>query len=547
MSDLILTGFMGTGKTTVGGILADRFGVEFVDTDDEIERRAGCTVAEFWARNGEPAFRELEAETFREIMHVPSPPGPLSHAGRGGDARIIATGAGTLVSEHNRARLRSDDIVISLACGVEALRARLESERAHRPLLAGLAAGDVGGYIGERLAGRQHVYDLFQQVETTGRTPEEVAGEIAEIADLSTFSLAFDAGRSSKIVFGRCVSRDLGTLLARQGIEGNLLAVTDGRVGELERVRSALSSLTGSQDSPPALVVLPEGEEHKTLASAQKIYRAAKEAELDRSSAIVAIGGGVIGDVAGLAAATYMRGVRLVLVPTTLLAQVDAAIGGKVGVDFEGVKNLVGAFHPAEIVVVDPQLLHSLSDSALADGLAEIVKIGMVFSKDLLCASAALMGVRDILSAPAIIRRAATLKVRVVEADPYERGDRALLNFGHTIGHAAESASGYRLSHGQAIAAGMVAETWLAVKLGLVDRDALSVLTGTLQRFGLPVRAPGVDRDAAWDSLQSDKKRLRGAIRFALPSGQGSGALREVSAADARAALDFAIVDKGDM
>jgi 3-dehydroquinate synthase len=536
---------MGTGKTTVGSILADRCGMDFIDLDAEIERRAGSTIAEFWAQHGEPAFRDLEAQTFADLMNGSS---------RGGGC-IFATGGGTLVSERNRARVQPDDVVFCLTCDVEGIRSRLDGERDVRPLVARLDGEDVAAYMEDRLGRRRAAYELYQQVDTTRRLPEEVAGEIERLTDISSFDLRFDAARVSRIVFGRGVAGRLGDALVQQGVTGSVLVVTDDVVNELPLVRAATASIQapgvdGREGGGPRLRgaalrfagtnLLPAGEQHKTLVSVDRIYRAAMSAKLDRSSTIVGIGGGVIGDLAGHAAATYMRGIQLVLVPTTLVAQVDATIGGKVGVDFEGIKNLVGAFHPARVIAIDPDLLATLPDTALADGMAEIVKIAMVFSADLLSRVEALGGVRDILAAPAIIRLAAALKARIVERDPFERGDRALLNFGHTVGHGIESASVYRVSHGQAISAGMVAETWLAARLGLADRGAPDRLGALLGRFGLPGRVEGVDTGGIWSAMQSDKKRRDGKLRFGLSTVPGSGSVVEVAAADARDAVGFA-------
>jgi 3-dehydroquinate synthase len=563
MRNLILTGFMGTGKTTVGRILAERSGLEFVDLDREIERRAGCSIAEFWSRHQEPAFRDLEAQTFAEVMNG------SSRSVSGGAARIVATGGGTLVFERNRSRLQEQDVVVCLICETDRLEARLEGERHVRPLIASLRPDDVADYLDARLERRRPVYDLYRQVDTTKLSPRQVAGEIERMADLSSFSLAFDAGKVSTISFGRGFAGRLGEVLEQHGTGGAVMVVIDEMVNGLRGGRMAIESLgtapqhdeaEGRQKTSPSrpytprvrptppttsTVVLPSGEKHKTLSSVERIYRAAMGAGLDRSSAIVGLGGGVIGDIAGFAAATYMRGIRLVLVPTTLLAQVDAAIGGKVGADFEGIKNLVGAFHPAHLIVIDPDLLATLPDSALADGMAEIVKIATVFSEDLLASVENLSGVRAILEAPSVIRQAAALKVQVVEQDPYERGNRGLLNFGHTVGHGIESASGYRLSHGSAVSAGMVAETRLAVRLGLTGQETLDRLSDLLRRFGLQLHVEGVDADAVWAAMRSDKKRLSGVLRFALPTSLGSGALVEVTADDARAAVELACAPGG--
>jgi 3-dehydroquinate synthetase len=241
-------------------------------------------------------------------------------------------------------------------------------------------------------------------------------------------------------------------------------------------------------------------------------------------------------------AATYMRGVHLVLAPTTLLAQVDAAIGGKVAVDATGVKNLAGAFYPADVVAIDPLVLQTLNDGLLSEGMAEVIKIAFVQSAELLTDLERLAGARDVLGRTDIARLAALLKADLVARDPYERGDRALLNFGHTVGHGLEAASGYRLSHGEAIAIGMIAELRIAVELGHSQPGLLPRLTDRLASVGLPTSgfSANVDPSDVLRAMGGDKKRASGVTRFAVPVAAGEGAVIAVSKEDEERAIDLA-------
>jgi 3-dehydroquinate synthase len=231
----------------------------------------------------------------------------------------------------------------------------------------------------------------------------------------------------------------------------------------------------------------------------------------------VAVGGGVIGDMAGFAAATFMRGLRWVNAPTTLLAMVDASLGGKTGVDLPVGKNLVGAFHPPSLVVSDPFALNTLPEAERISGMAEVIKHGLL-------GDAALFESLEVSTAFGSLdqlQRAIEVKIRVVEADPFEKGERATLNLGHTIGHGVESASGYRLRHGEAVAIGLVAETWIAEQMGLAERGLTDRLSHLLKHTELPTRAPGLDPAAICAAMSSDKKKAGGQLKFALPKRVG--------------------------
>ncbi|MBD2077479.1 3-dehydroquinate synthase [Phormidium sp. FACHB-592] len=278
-----------------------------------------------------------------------------------------------------------------------------------------------------------------------------------------------------------------------------------------------------------ATCLLPDGEQHKTLETLTQIYDAALANHLERSSTFVALGGGIIGDMTGFAAATWLRGVNVVQVPTTLLAMVDAAIGGKTGVNHPHGKNLIGAFHQPRLVLIDPQVLQTLPVREFRAAIAEVIKYGVIWDADLFSQLEAAPQLDQLanLSADllqAMLTHSCQAKAHIVSKDEKEAGLRAILNYGHTIGHAVESLTGYQVvNHGEAVAIGMVAAAEIAVALQLWQKaDAQRQLT-LLQNAHLPTRLPaGIDLDAILTSLQADKKVEAGQVRFVLPTQIGA-------------------------
>lgn len=273
--------------------------------------------------------------------------------------------------------------------------------------------------------------------------------------------------------------------------------VTDRHLAELYPLEGAL--------------VVPPGEQSKSLEQVAALYDQLVEAQVNRRTALVAVGGGVVGDLAGFVAATFLRGLPLIQVPTTLLAMVDSSIGGKVGVDLPAGKNLVGAFHPPKAVLCDPDVLSTLPEREWSGGMAEVVKHAILDGPDFFGA----------LDTPprSLIERAAAVKIAVVTRDPYEQGERAHLNLGHTLGHALETVTGYtRFHHGEAVALGLLAAVKLARNLGVLQEDFEPALEDRLRRCGLPVRIPrGLDWEAIGRAMSRDKKNLDGRLTFVLP------------------------------
>jgi len=332
----------------------------------------------------------------------------------------------------------------------------------------------------------------------------------------------------------------IGQLMTDRGWSGRVLLVTDDNLETLgwrARCADALRAAGFAIQS----VVLPAGEEFKSLDSLSMLYDESLRFGLERSDTVIGLGGGVVGDLAGFLAATYMRGVRLVLLPTTLLAQVDASIGGKTGVDVGETKNIAGAFYPARLVVIDPSALATLPERLLADGMAEIVKIGCMRSPALVQALRDLQGPATIRDRPDITWTAARLKTDVVRVDPHEKGIRAQLNFGHTVGHGIEAASDFAQSHGRCVAAGMAAESRVAAESNQCQSDVPATVEDLLCRFGLPSRLPGIEAAAALSAARHDKKRERGTIRVAVPRRIGEGTVLAWSQEQLARAIECAV------
>jgi 3-dehydroquinate synthase len=275
--------------------------------------------------------------------------------------------------------------------------------------------------------------------------------------------------------------------------------------------------------------IIPAGERYKTLASIQKIYDTALANRLERSSTIVALGGGVVGDMAGFAAATWLRGINFVQVPTSLLAMIDASIGGKTGVNHPQGKNLIGAFHQPRLVLIDPQVLNTLPAREFRAGMAEVIKYGIIWDAQLFeqLEQASRLDQQRYLDPEllqTILTRSCEAKAHVVSKDEKESGLRAILNYGHTIGHAVESLTGYRLvNHGEAVAIGMVAAGQIAVELGMWTQAESERQHALIQKTGLPTQIPAeLNIEAIVDALQTDKKVEAGRVRFVLPTQIGA-------------------------
>ncbi|HLA98033.1 MAG TPA: 3-dehydroquinate synthase [Anaerolineales bacterium] len=500
---LFLYGPPGSGKSALGKALAQALNLPFCDLDEEIEARTGQSIAQIFSQQGEEAFRRLEREMLEKYLERKE--------------RVVALGGGALLDPGSRLRVEASGRVICLRASLTLLLERLRSEAERRPLLA----GELYNQLADILAKREGHYASFSiQLDVDGKSPGDLAWQAQVLLGryhLRGMASGLFPGCEVRVQAGSLV--EVGECLRIDGLGGPVAVVSDANVARLyaPQVMKSLEE-TGYAAS---LVEIPAGEEQKNLRTVERLWASFLTVGLDRAGTVVALGGGVVGDLAGFAAAIYLRGVGWVSVPTTLLSMVDASLGGKTGVDLPQGKNLVGSFHPPRLVLADPDTLESLPPEELRSGMAEAIKHGLIADPELFsrCAQG-----WDAVAADWdwLVRRAMAVKIQIIEADPYERGRRAALNLGHTLGHAIERASDYRLRHGEAVAIGMLAAARLAVRLEMAPAELASRLEAVLRGLGLPRRIPeNLDRDKILEYMGVDKKRAGGKPRFVLPVGVG--------------------------
>lgn len=347
---------------------------------------------------------------------------------------------------------------------------------------------------------------------------------------MKTIDVAYPGG-SYPIYLGRGALAETGPRLAGLGYGGRCAVVSNDTVGR-HYARPLLLSLSHAGFDPVRLDI-PDGEQYKTLDTVAGLYGQMVEAGLDRRCPVLALGGGVLGDTAGFAAATYLRGVPLVQIPTTLLAMVDASVGGKVGVDLPQGKNLVGAFKQPEMVIIDPDVLATLPQAEFRAGLAEVVKHGIIDAPELFVALE-----NGQYEPGEMLLEAVQVKVRVVQADPFEQGRRAVLNLGHTFGHAFERLANFELRHGEAVAMGLACAARLAARLGYCSQETAGRITGLLARLELPTHPPAYPPADVWAAMATDKKRQGRTLRFILPRAIGDvDIFKNITETDVRVVL----------
>jgi shikimate kinase/3-dehydroquinate synthase len=509
--NLFIFGPPGCGKTTVGMLVAERMGWHFVDTDKVIENTSGMPITEIFLQKGEPEFRAMEKRMLSELVAR--------------TRTVVALGGGTLIDPENRALVESSGPVVCLSCEPEIVLQRMGNELNARPLLAGPGPLER---LKALLAKRSALYSSFPlALETSALAPEDAAWKVQRLAGIFRVN-AMGAGYD--VLIGRKLLPRLAAELEERKLTAPLALVSDTNVAVhyLGRLKKDLSSL-GCVSS----IVIESGEDTKTVETVEAIYSRLFQEKMERRGTVIAMGGGVVTDIAGFAAATYIRGVAWVALPTSLLGMVDAAIGGKTAVDLPQGKNLVGSFYPPAMVLADLDTLATLPERELRMGLSEAVKAAVVGDSKLLGILEKMEGRLEPAGLDEIVRRAARVKVRVVEEDPFERrGPREALNFGHTIGHAIESVSKYRVPHGEAVALGMVVESALAENIGIAEPGLSSRLTCLLAALRLPTRHK-TSAEKVLEQVAADKKRRGGRVKWALP----------ISAGKVRVGLDVADED----
>lgn len=503
---IVLIGFMGAGKTTVGRLVAAKVGLPFLDTDELVSGRAGLPIVDIFEQRGEPAFRELEREVVLEALQ--------------GKEAVISLGGGSLGDPAVATLLQGKDVIhLDVTWGEAAKRLRGDETR---PVFRD---GDPKALF----ESRQHMYEMVRKrtVPTDGRPPDEIARDIAVSAKGSVAAMAQPqrvvislGDRSYEVVVGRELLESLVDFLPPKRSAEKAFVITHPR---LERLAKEASTSLASAGLVVEHLTVEEGERSKSLGVVQRLWGELATKQAHRTDFVIGIGGGVICDVAGFVAATYGRGMPLVHVPTTLLAQVDAAIGGKCGVNIPQGKNLIGAIYQPSKVLCDVDILASLPEEEFRSGMAEVVKYGLIADPDLLEG----LGERYKLiydgRAPQLIElvaRCASIKASFVSGDERDEGRRAFLNYGHTFAHAIERLAGYaEIRHGEAVALGMMTAAYLAQELGRLTEHGVQIHRRVLSSIGLPITAD-LDLDALEDAWQHDKKYDAG-VRFVLLNGIG--------------------------
>jgi 3-dehydroquinate synthase len=542
--NIILTGFSYTGKTKVGRKVAWKLGLKFIDIDEEIVRSYGKPVSEIFARDGEERFRELESKVLERVCQ--------------GSNTVIATGGGAVMSAANREMMLESGVVICLEAKPATIYRRLlkdaedPTNREARPLLAG---PEPLRRI-EWLKGfRQPYYVLADwTVHTDNLTVEEVADQVilgwrygrrgraalpalpdARESDApyceqkGAACVVTTATESYPVFVGWGFLEELGRRMRNAGLWGTAHIVSDDGVFPLygARVTKILEDAGFAVD----YLVVPQGERSKSFETAVKIYDWLVDCRAERGNNIVALGGGMVGDLAGFVAATFLRGLPLVQVPTSLIGMVDSSIGGKVAVNHPQGKNLIGAFYQPRLVISDTQVLNTLPRRELVSGWAEVVKHAMIRDVRLLelleqRAEGLLTLERAVTSD--VVARSAAIKAKIVSEDEKEQGIRIILNYGHTIAHGLEAATNYeRFLHGEAVAIGMMGAAMISREVGLLFQEVVDRQKALLARFGLPTTFSGVDIERLLQATELDKKVRGKRVRWVLLRAIGQPVIRD--------------------
>jgi shikimate kinase/3-dehydroquinate synthase len=532
---IVLVGLMGAGKTSIGRRLAARLGLPFVDADHEIEAAAGMSVAEIFARLGEPAFRAGERKVIARLLAGP----PV----------VLATGGGAFVDPETRAAIRARALSVWLKVDLPVLVRRV-SHRTDRPLLA---RGDPATILADLAAKRDPFYaEADVIVACRDEPPEQTTTRVlnAMLAYRAPLRVPVHlAERSYEILVGAGLLDRAGALAVPVMPRRRAVIIADSAVHALHgaRLEAALAA-TGIEGRT---IPVPPGEGSKGFPTLTEVIGRMLAGGIDRRTTVFALGGGVVGDLAGFAAAIALRGLPFVQVPTTLLAQVDSSVGGKTGINTEHGKNLVGAFHQPRLVLCDTATLATLPPRELRAGYAEVVKYGLIddpaFFAWCEAHGAALLAGDAELQAEAVAR-ACRAKARVVEDDEREEkpeGGRALLNLGHTFAHALEAEAGYdgrTLLHGEAVAIGMALAFRFSVRLGLCEAEEAERVAAHLAAAGLATSLRETNR--RWPAerlighMRRDKKAEAGSLAFILVRGIGQAFVsRDVPEAELRAFL----------
>jgi 3-dehydroquinate synthase len=520
--NVILIGMMGSGKTTVGRLLAKQLGKTFIDSDEEIQRRTGVTIPHIFDVEGEAGFRQRESAVLEDLAERSD--------------LVLATGGGAILSPHNRSVLKASGAVVYLKSNVHDLWQRTRHDT-NRPLLQ---TADPRGKLQELFEQRDPLYaEIADIVMQTGKQSVHVLlirlqqrlqemsarSNVGDDKSMKTLSVGL-AERSYPIHIGNDLLNKPELLLPYLPRK-RAVVVTNTTVAPLYLGR--LTEVLAKHQIQVESIILPDGEQYKNNESMNVIYDALLRSRCERSTPIIALGGGVVGDMTGFAAASYLRGVPFIQIPTTLLSQVDSSVGGKTGINHPLGKNMIGAFYQPLVVLADVTTLDTLSDKELRAGIAEVIKYGLI--RDLpflewLEANIEKLLSRDKVALQYAIARSCQNKAEVVGVDERESGERALLNLGHTFGHAIENGMGYGVwLHGEAVATGTIMATDLSHRLGWLSAEDVMRVRKLFERAGLPTIGPKLGAEKYMQLMGLDKKVADGKIRFVLLKSLGNAVM----------------------
>ncbi len=562
---LFLIGFSFTGKTQVGRRTAEQLGWHYVDTDDLVVQEAGKPIPRIFAEDGEEYFRQIEKQVLAQVCRRTN--------------MVVATGGGMILDEANRSTMVHHGAVVCLEAQPETIYRRLlkdSEDGSPNPVIRPLLQGSNPLERIRRLKEfRQPFYAAAHwTVHTDNLTLEEVTEEVVRgwhyvSRESKTFSgiqgsrseaqspycsghqadLVVRAASGSYPVYVEPLSQ-LGERLAQCGLSGSAYVISDENVFALHgpRVEESLRQSGFRVTS----YCIPAGEESKSLAMLTRLYDWLLAQGPERGHAIVALGGGVVGDLAGLAAATLLRGIPYVQAPTSLLAMVDSSVGGKTAVNHPAGKNLIGAFYQPNLVIIDTTTLRTLPARELTSGWAEVIKHGLIrdaaYFRSLQGRSGALLALDQDATREAILG-SVTIKADIVGRDERETtGERSLLNYGHTLAHGLEAAAGYgRFLHGEAVAIGMAGAAFISREMGLLSGEKAEAQEEILNRFGLATRCTNVDRERVLEAISLDKKMRSGKMRWVLLEDIGRASLHDdVPPELAAQALDLLLEQRTD-
>jgi len=521
MNNIALIGFSATGKSAVAQKISEQLGWDYLDTDNEIVKLSGKSISEIFEQDGEEKFRQMERQILKQACQR--------------EKVVIATGGGAILDAENQKLLLETSVVISLEAKAETIYHRLIQDTLYssnpvvRPLLSG---DDPLERIKKLKSSRQHYYARADWTVHTDRlTLEEVSHEVMrgwryanrhcqnerQSAEADLVCIVRTAIGHYPVFVGWGLLDELGQKMKQVGLSGTANIISDESVFSVygSQVKKILE-----EDFVVNCCLVPPGETSKNIDQASKIYDFLIEHHVERGDVIVALGGGMVGDLAGFVAATFLRGLPWLQVPTSLVAMTDASIGGKVAVDHHRGKNLIGAFYQPSLVLADVQTLTTLPQRELASGWAEVIKHGLILDAEffrLLETSAEDLNKLEPGITSEVIARSASIKAQVVTEDEKEIGKRIILNFGHTIAHGIEAAGKYeQFLHGEAVAIGMMGAAKLSHRLGFLSQDVVERQEALLKRFDLPVKCSGVNLDNVLTAIKLDKKMRDKAIQWVL-------------------------------